>query len=116
MELTRTSVGVRPGAGRIGLHKQRDGEGYRNAGDRGRRDPETGQVHEVYLLPHPHAVNERAVQIEEKGVKNGVVLWPLRTAVSGKQNTPGGAFEIMALLGKEETLNRIRSGIEQLQA
>ena len=52
--------------------------------------------------------------IGRKGVKNGVVLWPLRTAVSGKQSTPGGAFEIMEILGKEETLRRIRIGIEKL--
>lgn len=52
--------------------------------------------------------------IEEKGVKNGLVLWPLRTAASGKQVTPCGAFEIMTILGKEETLRRIRTGIEKL--
>ncbi|MBO5279541.1 MAG: glutamate--tRNA ligase [Lachnospiraceae bacterium] len=52
--------------------------------------------------------------VAEKGYKNGYVLWPLRTAVSGKQSTPGGATEIMELLGKEETLRRIRTGIELL--
>jgi len=52
--------------------------------------------------------------IAEKGIKNGTGLWPLRTAVSGKQMTPGGAFEIMEILGKEETLKRIRIGIEKL--
>jgi glutamyl-tRNA synthetase len=54
--------------------------------------------------------------IEKKGIKNGVALWPLRTAVSGKQMTPGGAFEIMDILGKEESLARIRKGIEKLKA
>ena len=54
--------------------------------------------------------------IEKKGVKNGIVLWPLRTAVSGKQSTPGGAFEIMEIIGKEETLKRIRTGIDKLKA
>lgn len=53
--------------------------------------------------------------IEEKGYKNGYVMWPVRTAVSGKQNTPGGATEIMEVLGKEESLNRIRKGIELLE-
>ncbi len=53
--------------------------------------------------------------IGEKGVKNGVVLWPLRTAVSGKQSTPGGAFEIMEIIGKEESLARIRTGIGKLE-
>ena len=41
-------------------------------------------------------------------------MWPLRTAVSGKQNTPGGATELMEVLGKEESLSRIRKGIEKL--
>ena len=50
----------------------------------------------------------------EKGYKIGYVMWPLRTAVSGKQNTPGGATEIMDGLGKEESLARIREGIEKL--
>ncbi len=54
--------------------------------------------------------------IEQKGIKNGIALWPLRTAVSGKQMTPGGAFEIMEILGKEESLVRIRKGIEKLLA
>ncbi|MDO5695659.1 MAG: glutamate--tRNA ligase [Eubacteriales bacterium] len=53
--------------------------------------------------------------VAEKGIKNGMALWPLRTAVSGKQSTPGGAFEIMAILGKEESLRRIRVGIEKLR-
>lgn len=53
---------------------------------------------------------------EEKGCKNGYVLWPVRTAVSGKQMTPAGATEIMELLGKEESLARIRKGIELLES
>ena len=52
--------------------------------------------------------------VAEKGYKNGYVLWPVRTAVSGKQMTPGGATEIMEILGKEESLLRIRKGIELL--
>ena len=52
--------------------------------------------------------------IAEKELKNGRVLWPLRTAVSGKQMTPGGAYEIMEILGKEESLARICKGIEML--
>lgn len=54
--------------------------------------------------------------IGEKGYKNGYVLWPIRTAVSGKQMTPAGATEIMEILGKEESLARIRAGIEKLSA
>lgn len=55
-----------------------------------------------------------AAYVAEKGIKNGQALWPLRTAVSGKQMTPGGAYEIMEILGKEESLSRIRRGIEML--
>ena len=50
----------------------------------------------------------------EKGYKIGYVMWPIRTAVSGKQMTPGGATELMEVLGKEESLARIRKGIELL--
>ena len=53
--------------------------------------------------------------VEEKGYKNGYVMWPVRTAVSGKQTTPAGATEIMEVLGKEESLRRIRRGIELLE-
>lgn len=53
--------------------------------------------------------------VEKKGCKNGYVMWPIRTAVSGKQMTPAGATEIMEILGKEETLKRIRKGIELLR-
>ena len=53
--------------------------------------------------------------VEQKGCKNGYVMWPIRTAVSGKQMTPAGATEIMEVLGKEESLKRIRKGIEKLE-
>ena len=53
--------------------------------------------------------------IEKKGCKNGQALWPLRTAVSGKQMTPAGAFEIMEVIGKEESLLRIKIGIRMLE-
>lgn len=53
--------------------------------------------------------------VEKKGCKNGYVMWPVRTAVSGKQMTPAGATEIMELLGKEETIKRIKKGIELLE-
>ena len=55
-------------------------------------------------------------QVEKMGVKNGYVLWPVRTAVSGKQMTPAGATEIMELLGKEESVTRIKKGVEKLEA
>ena len=53
--------------------------------------------------------------VEKKGCKNGQVLWPVRIAVSGKQMTPAGATEIMEILGRDESLARIRRGIELLQ-
>ena len=49
-------------------------------------------------------------------VKNSIVLWPIRVAVSGLASTPGGATELCALLGKEESLRRLRDGIARLQA
>ena len=51
---------------------------------------------------------------KEKGCKNGYVLWPVRTAVSGKQMTPAGATEIMEIIGKDETIARVKKGIEKL--
>jgi glutamyl-tRNA synthetase len=53
---------------------------------------------------------------ERLGVKNATVMWPLRIAVTGKAVTPGGAVEICAILGKDETLRRLSSGIEKLGA
>lgn len=52
----------------------------------------------------------------EHEYKTGFVMWPLRTAVSGKQATPGGATELMSVLGKDETIARIKAAIEKLQS
>ena len=52
--------------------------------------------------------------IAEAGMKNGQVLWPLRIAISGKANTPGGAIEIAYLLGKDETLRRLETSLAEL--
>ncbi|MCI8341810.1 MAG: glutamate--tRNA ligase [Firmicutes bacterium] len=54
--------------------------------------------------------------VAEKGIKNGQLLWPIRTALSGKPTSPGGAFELADILGKEETIARILKGIELLSA
>jgi len=54
--------------------------------------------------------------IQEAGLKNGAVLWPLRIAIAGVANTPGGAFEIAGLLGREETLRRLDRSISRLEA
>ena len=52
--------------------------------------------------------------VKEHGYKNGYVMWPLRTAVSGKQMTPAGATEIMEIIGKDETIKRVKAAIEKL--
>ncbi len=54
--------------------------------------------------------------VADAGVKTGFVMWPIRTAVSGKQMTPAGATEIMEIIGKEESLERIKKGIALLEA
>lgn len=53
--------------------------------------------------------------VKEKGCKNGYAMWPIRTAVSGKQMTPGGATEIMEIIGKEESVSRIKQAIDKLE-
>jgi glutamyl-tRNA synthetase len=53
-------------------------------------------------------------KIQEWGRKNGTVLWPMRIAISGQESTPGGAFEIAYLLGREETLRRLQRSIAKL--
>lgn len=70
------------------------------------------EVQEDYSNDALYAV--LAGYVEEKGCKTGYVMWPIRTAVSGKQMTPAGATEIMEVLGKEESLARIRKGIALL--
>ena len=52
--------------------------------------------------------------IKEMGIKNGQMLWPIRTALSGKPSSPGGGTDLLALLGKKESLKRIKVGIEKL--
>lgn len=52
--------------------------------------------------------------IEKLGVKNGIILWPLRVALSGKQSTPGGGVEIAYIIGKADTLDRINKAIAKL--
>ena len=63
----------------------------------------------LFMRPWPPMWRKRAY-------KTGFVMWPIRTAVSGKQMTPAGATEIMEVLGKEESLERIRKGIALLEA
>ncbi len=51
---------------------------------------------------------------EEQGVKNAKVMWPVRIAAAGKAVTPGGAVEICRILGREESLRRLRLGLDKL--
>jgi len=52
---------------------------------------------------------------KENGVKNGRIMWPIRVALTNKSSSPGGAAEIAHILGKEETLRRIKEAIRQLE-
>ena len=52
----------------------------------------------------------------EQGLKNGTMLWPVRIALAGKTVTPGGAIEIAVLLGREESMKRLRAGRALLEA
>ena len=53
-------------------------------------------------------------KIQEWGRKTGSVLWPMRIAISGQESTPGGAFEIAYLLGKDETLSRMKHSLSRI--
>ncbi len=50
------------------------------------------------------------------GIKNGTLMWPIRIAISGKKTTPGGAIEILDILGKEESIKRIDIGIKKIES
>ncbi len=52
--------------------------------------------------------------IEKLGVKNGWLLWPLRVALCGEPVSPGGGIELAAMLGKDETIARVKKGLAQL--
>ena len=75
------------------------------------------------LLPVLEEINDYSTEnlhtelmalIEKLGVKNGIVLWPLRVALSGKAFTPGGGIELANILGKDEVIARVKKGIEKL--
>ena len=85
--------------------------------------PETAREALTAVLPILESLpewNQEAIhaalfaEIEKLGVKNGWLLYPLRVAVSGKQFTPGGGIELAVVLGREETLRRIRTALEKL--
>ena len=85
--------------------------------------PETAKEALEKVLPVLENIDEWTVDsihgevfklIGELGVKNGWMLWPLRTALSGKQFTPGGGIELCVIVGKEETINRVKNAISKL--
>ena len=72
---------------------------------------------ELSALPawESSAIHDTLIGLAEKlGVKNGTVMWPARIAVAGKTVTPGGAIEILDILGREESLRRMALGLEML--
>jgi len=87
-------------------------------------NPETALIVLKEILPVVESIddytndnlyNEIKKFIEEKGYKNGYVLWPLRIALTGREMTPCGATEAMEILGKEESIKRINVGISMLE-
>jgi glutamyl-tRNA synthetase len=86
-------------------------------------NPENSKEMLGHILPVLEAIEEWTMDnihnklfelIGQLGVKNGLVLYPLRVAVSGKQFTPGGGVELAAILGKEKTIARVKAAIEKL--
>ena len=63
-----------------------------------------------------HILNAMVKLAEETGAKNAKVMWPVRIAAAGKAVTPGGAVEICRILGRGETLRRLRIAVEKLEA
>ena len=61
------------------------------------------------------AIHDCLISLAESlEVKNATLMWPVRIAAAGKLVTPGGAVEICRILGKEETLRRLKLGVEKL--
>ena len=94
-----------------------DGIGVRDIEvERAKSDFTTESLEKVFDLESIPAIEKVCMDlVAKRECKNGVVLWPLRTAVSGKQMTPGGAYEIMEILGKEESLRRIEAAVVKLE-
>ena len=61
-------------------------------------------------------IHDALIALAEKlAVKNATLMWPVRIAAAGKAVTPGGAVEICHVLGREETLRRLRLGLDKLR-
>ena len=72
------------------------------------RSGEPARLNETAIQRQPDGTGQRA------GHQNGQLLWPVRTALSGEQTSPGGAMELADILGREESIRRIKKGIEKL--
>jgi len=88
-------------------------------------NPENSKTSLEAVLPVLEAISEADWTMEniheklfaliaELEVKNGIVLYPLRVALSGKAFTPGGGIELAVILGKEKTIARLKAAIEKL--
>jgi glutamyl-tRNA synthetase len=73
-------------------------------------------IEAVEIFDNEHIYNAVMEKVNEMGVKNGVLMFPLRTALSGKAMTPGGGTEIAAIIGKDETIKRIKDAIVKLKS
>ncbi|MFA5340469.1 MAG: glutamate--tRNA ligase [Clostridia bacterium] len=73
------------------------------------------KIREMDIFNHDSIYQMFTVTAQELEVKNGLVMWPVRIALSGMLITPGGAVEIADILGKNETLKRIEEAIIQLE-
>ena len=71
-------------------------------------------VMELTAVSDESILNAMVQMAEAQGVKNAKIMWPVRIAAAGKAVTPGGAVEICRILGREETLRRLRIGLEKL--
>lgn len=98
-----------------------DKEMYVNKKSKTKLDNAPGLLREAYerlkALPEweAEAIHECLLNMAaEKELKNGTVMWPVRIAAAGKKVTPGGAIEILDILGREEALARIEKGLEKL--
>ena len=61
------------------------------------------------------AIHDSLISLAEQlGVKNATLMWPVRIAAAGKLVTPGGAVEICQILGRDETLHRLKAGLAKL--
>ena len=62
------------------------------------------------------AIHKALFGLKDKlGVKTSTLLWPVRIAASGQKVTPGGAIDVLYLLGKEEAMRRLETGLEKLE-